>query len=65
MALIGLGYRSLSMSAAAIGPVKAMTNAVHAGKVAEKLEAILDDSNAADGVRAMLTDFAEAEAIPL
>ena len=65
MALIGLGYRSLSMSAAAIGPVKAMTNAVHAGTVAEKLEAILDDSNAADGVRAMLTDFAEAEAIPL
>ena len=34
MALIGLGYRSLSMSAAAIGPVKAMTLALDAGKLA-------------------------------
>ena len=65
MALIGLGYRSLSMSAAAIGPVKAMTNAVHAGRLGEKLDVILDESNAADGIRAMLTDFAEAEAIPI
>ncbi|HET7717643.1 MAG TPA: phosphoenolpyruvate--protein phosphotransferase [Bauldia sp.] len=65
MALIGLGYRSLSMSAAAIGPVKAMTNAVTAGKVAEKLDAVLNDGNVGDGIRAMLTDFAEAEAIPL
>ena len=48
-----------------IGPVKAMTHALHAGKLAEKLDVILDDSNAADGIRAMLTDFAEAEAIPL
>ena len=65
MALIGLGYRSLSMSAAALGPVKAMTHALPAGKLAEKLDVILDDSNAPDGIRAMLTDFAEAEAIPL
>ncbi len=34
-------------------------------RLAEKLDVILDDSNAADGIRAMLTDFAEAEAIPL
>jgi phosphotransferase system enzyme I (PtsP) len=65
MALIGLGFRSLSMSTAAIGPVKAMTHALHAGKIAEKMEAVLDDGNAADGIRAMLTGFAEAEAIPL
>jgi phosphotransferase system enzyme I (PtsP) len=65
MALIGLGYRSLSMSAAAIGPVKAMTLGLDAGKVAEKLEVILNDGNAADGVRPMLTDFAGGEAVPL
>ena len=28
MALIGIGYRSLSMSSAAIGPVKAMLTAL-------------------------------------
>ncbi len=38
MALIGLGYRSLSMSAAAIGPVKAMTLALDAGKITRRLE---------------------------
>jgi phosphotransferase system enzyme I (PtsP) len=65
MALIALGYRSLSMSAAAIGPVKAMTHALHAGKVADKLGRMLDDGNAADGIRPMLASFAEAEAIPV
>ncbi len=65
MTLIGLGYRSLSMSAAALGPVKAMTQALPTQKLSEKLEVILDDSNGHDGIRAMLTDFAEAEGIPL
>ncbi len=65
MALIGLGYRSLSMSAAAIGPVKAMANAMDAGKVREKIDAILDDGNSLDGVRPMLTGLADAEAIPI
>jgi hypothetical protein len=36
-----------------------------AEKLAAKLDAILDDSNGLDGVRAMLTGFAEAEGIPL
>jgi phosphotransferase system enzyme I (PtsP) len=65
MTLIGLGYRSLSMSAAALGPVKAMTQALPTQKLSEKLEVILDDSSGADGIRAMLTAFAEAEGIPL
>ena len=53
------------MSAAALGPVKAMTQALPIGKLAEKLDAMLDDSDAPDGIRAMLTAFAEAEGIPL
>jgi phosphotransferase system enzyme I (PtsP) len=65
MALIGLGYRSLSMSAAALGPVKAMTQALPTQKLSEKLDVILDDSNGDDGIRAMLTGFADAEGIPL
>jgi phosphotransferase system enzyme I (PtsP) len=65
MALIGLGYRSLSMSAAAIGPVKAMAQAVPVDRLATTLDTILDDRGSGDGVRALLAAFAEREAIPL
>ena len=64
MALIGLGYRSLSMSAAAIGPVKAMTLALDAGKVGRCVETLLADGAGKDGVRTALADFAVAEGIP-
>ncbi len=39
MALIGLGFRSISMSPTAIGPVKAMLLGVDAGLLAEELNA--------------------------
>jgi phosphotransferase system enzyme I (PtsP) len=64
MALIGLGYRSLSMSAAAVGPVKAMTLTLDAGKLSAKLDTLLDDHSAADGLHAALAAFADAEGIP-
>ena len=64
MALIGLGYRALSMSPAAIGPVKAMTLALDAGKLGGILEGLLADGGAADTVRAGLSAFAEREGIP-
>jgi phosphotransferase system enzyme I (PtsP) len=64
MALIGLGYRSLSMSAAAIGPVKAMALALDAGKLAAELDRALDEGNGEDGLRARLAAFAEAEGVP-
>ena len=54
MALIGLGYRSLSMSPAAIGPVKAMALALDAGKLAAGFDALLDDGAADDGLRPAL-----------
>jgi phosphotransferase system enzyme I (PtsP) len=65
MALIGLGYRSISMSAAAIGPVKAMlTELPHAA-----LKSFLDDalSRPARGrdMRRELQSFAEAHGVPL
>jgi len=65
MALVGLGFRSLSISAAAIGPVKAMALALDAGKLARQMDALLDDGNAADGLRPALADFAAAEGVPL
>ncbi|WP_421725396.1 phosphoenolpyruvate--protein phosphotransferase [Bauldia sp.] len=64
LALIGLGYRSLSMSAAAIGPVKAMTLALHAGKTTETVNGLLGDHASDDGVRSALADYATAEGVP-
>jgi len=64
MTLIGLGYRSLSMSPAAVGPVKAMTHALDAGKVTGLLDEWLDAGSVENGLRTKLTAFAEAEGIP-
>ena len=66
MALIGLGLRSISMAPSSIGPVKAMTCALDAGKVTGKVQALLDDSlnNQGNSIRAALADFAVAEDIP-
>jgi len=65
MALAGIGFRSLSMSAAAIGPVKAMLLALNVARLREMLDPLLDLDDGEDGVRAALTAFAEAEGIPI
>lgn len=65
MALIGLGYRSISMSPAAIGPVKAMLCEL---PLAE-LEAFFEDNLSAPAtgmpMRALLQAFADDRSIPL
>jgi phosphotransferase system enzyme I (PtsP) len=63
MALIGLGYRSLSMSAAAIGPVKAMTLGLDAGKLARRLTPLIESTAPEDTVQAELHTFARAEGV--
>ncbi|KAB2950071.1 MAG: phosphoenolpyruvate--protein phosphotransferase [Rhizobiaceae bacterium] len=65
MALLGLGYRSISMSPASIGPVKAMLTELPL----EKLEAFLADALSRPGagrdMRAELSAFAEEHGVPL
>ncbi|MER8975527.1 MULTISPECIES: phosphoenolpyruvate--protein phosphotransferase [unclassified Mesorhizobium] len=65
MALIGLGYRSISMSPASIGPVKAMLTELPLSE----LEAFFDDNLMAPGhglpMRALLQAFADDRSIPL
>ena len=65
MTLIGLGYRALSMSPAAIGPVKAMVLALDAGKLAAEMNRILDSSDGEESLRERLRAFADAEGVPL
>ena len=64
MTLIGLGYRSMSMSPAAVGPVKAMTLALDAGKLGKVLDGLLDGNGEISALRPALTAFADAEGIP-
>jgi phosphotransferase system enzyme I (PtsP) len=64
MTLIGLGYRSLSMSPAAVGPVKAMALALDAGKLAMLLDGLLDGEGGSTSLRPALTAFADSEGIP-
>jgi phosphotransferase system enzyme I (PtsP) len=64
MALIGLGFRQLSMAPASVGPVKAMILKLEAARVAE----LLDQELARPGVetlRPLLTELAENHGIPV
>jgi phosphotransferase system enzyme I (PtsP) len=65
MALIGLGYRGFSMSAASIGPVKAMLRALDAGKLAERLDWMLADAEGATSLRPQLAAFAAEFKVPV
>ncbi|ASY70168.1 phosphoenolpyruvate--protein phosphotransferase [Sinorhizobium fredii] len=65
MALLGIGFRSVSMAPTAVGPVKAMLLALDADKLAEVLNAALDDVRSETPVRQLLVDFAAANGIPV
>jgi phosphotransferase system enzyme I (PtsP) len=65
LALIGLGFRALSMGPAAIGPVKAMVLAVNTRDVAETLDRLLTEANGQPSIRPHLRAFAEDRGVPL
>ncbi len=58
MALIGLGYRALSMSPLAVGPVKAMIRSLQVSSLAPYLESllVLPDASLRDKLRAFARD---------
>ncbi len=65
MALAGVGFRSISMSAASIGPVKAMVRELPLAELERLVDGALNGSDAQLPVRAQLQDFAERHGIPL
>ena len=65
LALIALGYRSLSMSATGHGPVKAMILELDARKAETLMDALLAAPSGSVSIRQKLTEFAEAEGLPL
>ncbi|MCB8840006.1 phosphoenolpyruvate--protein phosphotransferase [Aurantimonas sp. VKM B-3413] len=64
MALIGLGFRSISMAPPSIGPVKAMIVALDAGRLTEVMDEHLLEARPGRTLRQQLMDFAKAHAIP-
>ena len=65
MALLGLGFRSISMSPTAIGPVKAMLLALDVGQLHVLLENALDDHAESGSMRDLLVRFADSHNIPI
>ncbi|MBC2772792.1 phosphoenolpyruvate--protein phosphotransferase [Rhizobium sp. AQ_MP] len=65
MALLGIGFRSISMSPTAIGPVKAMLLGLDIGRLSEVLKAALDDDTPGVSVRDLLIRHAEEHNIPV
>jgi phosphotransferase system, enzyme I, PtsP len=65
MALLGIGFRSISMSPTAIGPVKAMLLGLDVGRLSEVLTAALDDDTPGVSVRDLLVRHAEEHNIPV
>ncbi len=65
MALLGIGFRSISMSPASIGPVKAMLLSLDAGALTAAVDEALDDRHATTPMREVLARFAESHNIPL
>ena len=63
LALAGLGYSRISMSAASIGPVKAALRTVHLGALKELMESLC--GSVQEDVRTHLGDFARTHGVPL
>jgi phosphotransferase system enzyme I (PtsP) len=65
LALAALGYRALSVSAPAIGPVKAMLLALDVGAARKTLEPMLTEKAGAQSIRERLQSFAAKAGVPL
>jgi phosphotransferase system, enzyme I, PtsP len=61
LALLGLGYRRLSMNASAIGPVKRMVRSVDIGKISPFIQGLRQDSGSS--LRPKLRAFARDNGI--
>jgi phosphotransferase system enzyme I (PtsP) len=65
LALIALGYRSLSLSATAHGPVKAMILDLDAKKAEATIMPLLEAPSGSISIRDRLKHFADAEGLAL
>jgi phosphotransferase system enzyme I (PtsP) len=65
LALATIGYRSLSLTPSAIGPVKALLLELDCAKAGEKLLPLLDKPIGTVSIRKQLENYAAAEGLPV
>jgi len=65
LALVGLGYRALSLAPSAVGPVKAMLLELRAQKAHALLIPLLEKPSGSVAIREQLENFAAAEGLAL
>jgi phosphotransferase system enzyme I (PtsP) len=65
MALAAIGFRSLSMASAAIGPVKAAIRALELQPIGERLNGLIDQGASASEIRGELRAWAETHSVPV
>ena len=65
MALIGIGYRSISMAPASIGPIKAMLVETPVVPLTEMLDCALERRDSRQDIKSMLRAFADEHDIPV
>ncbi len=65
LALLGLGFRSISMSPASIGPIKAMLGSLDVNELGAQLADAMDNHGDTGSLRHILTKFAERAGISL
>jgi phosphotransferase system enzyme I (PtsP) len=65
LALVAIGYRSLSLSPSAVGPVKAMLLDLNARKAAALIQPLIDSPAGSLPIRERLKAFAAEEGLQL
>jgi phosphotransferase system enzyme I (PtsP) len=65
LALLGIGYRAISMPPASIGPVKEMVRTLNMQTVSQAVNAALDEPIGGQTITELLADFADQRGIPL
>jgi phosphotransferase system enzyme I (PtsP) len=65
MALIGLGYRGLSMTGSSLGRIKAMVLSLNVAEISEFITNSLQTSDGRSSIRKDLMGFAEAKGVQL
>jgi phosphotransferase system enzyme I (PtsP) len=65
LALVALGYRTLSLTPSALGAVKAMLLELDAKKAEELLRPLIDKPSKTGAIREQLQAFAESERLPI
>ena len=65
LVLVGIGYRSLSLSPSAVGPVKALLLELDTRKVEALISPLIQGATAGIPIREHLEAFAAAQGLPL